>query len=395
MIEMADIFQKYGEAYRNKYRLSNQEYKAMGAIESCRTASLGGHVDECDACGHIRISYNSCRNRHCPKCQSLAKEKWLDARNKDLLPIEYYHVVFTIPNELNKLTLRNKKIIYSILFKASAETLKELSEDPKYIGADIGFISILHTWGQNLMDHPHIHCIVTGGGLSLDGTRWISSRKRFFIPVKVLSRLFKGKFLCYLKETYFNKKLEFVGAINELEKYNQFQNLLNILYEKEWVVYAKPPFKSPKHVIEYLGRYTHRVAIGNHRIVKFEDERVTFKWRDYKDYNKNKLMTLDAFEFIRRFLLHILPRRFVKIRHYGILSNKNRNTKLKTCKELFGIAENKSDISATHETWEQLFLRLTGIDYTKCPCCKNGNMIRKQKLEPRCYSPPRIKEIPA
>ncbi|MBF8984900.1 IS91 family transposase [Lutibacter sp. B2] len=393
MIEIADILHKYGEAYRSKYRLSRQEFKAMGAIEFCRSSALGGHIDECDACGHIRISYNSCRNRHCPKCQSLAKEKWLDARNKDLLPIEYYHVVFTIPNELNPLTLRNKKIIYSILFKASAETLKELSEDPKYIGAEIGFISILHTWGQNLMDHPHIHCIVTGGGLSIDGTRWISSKKGFFIPVKVLSRLFKGKFLYYLKEAYFNKKLKFVGLINELVKYNQFKTLVDALYEKEWVVYAKPPFKNAEYVIRYLGRYTHRVAISNHRIVKFEDGRVTFKWRDYKNHNKNKLITLDVFEFIRRFLLHILPHRFVKIRHYGILSNKNRNTKLKVCKEIFGVANNVSHTSNDDETWEDVFLRLTGIDYKKCPCCKNGHMMRKSKLEPRCYSPPIIREI--
>jgi hypothetical protein len=357
VIEIADIFNNYGQEYTDSHKLSTQEYKPIGAIGACRTSALGGHVDECDECGHLRISYNSCRNRHCPKCQSLAKEKWLDARNRDLLPIEYYHVVFTVPNELNDLVLRNKKEIYSMLFKTSSETLKELSQDPKYLGTEIGFISILHTWEQNLMDHPHVHCIVTGGGLSLDKSKWIASRKGFFIPVKVISRLFKGKFLHYLKEIYFSKKLKFVGLIRELEKYNRFQILLDKLYEKEWIVYAKKPFRRPQYVIQYLGRYTHRIAISNNRIIKLENRAVTFKWRDSKDSNKNKLMTLDAFEFMRRFLLHILPRRFVKIRHYGILSNKNRKTKLKSCKELLGVARDDTDY-IKEETWVEQLIRL-------------------------------------
>lgn len=331
MIEIADIFSKYGGACREKHKLPINTLKAMSAIEFCRTDKLGGHVDKCDECGHIRISYNSCRNRHCPKCQNLNKERWLEERKKELLPIQYFHVVFTLPDELNPLTLRNKKEIYTILFKASSETLLELSEDNKYLGANIGFISILHTWGQNLMDHPHIHSIVTGGGLSLDEKRWISSRKDFFIPVKVISKLFRGKFLYYLKKTYSSNNLKFDGTKKELAEKKDFQKLIDKLYKKEWVVYSEPPFKNATYVLEYLGRYTHKVAISNHRILKIEDGKVTFKWRDYKDNNKNKAMTLDAFEFIRRFLLHILPRSFVKIRHYGTLSNRNRKAKLKKC----------------------------------------------------------------
>lgn len=394
MPEIADVFRMYGQAYRSKYKLSKDQHKAMLSIEVCRSVALGGHIDECNECGHIRISYNSCRNRHCPKCQSLAKEKWLHERAKDLLPIQYYHMVFTIPNILNPVTLRNKEEIYSILFKASAESLKELSADPKYLGAQIGFISILHTWGQNLMDHPHIHSIVTGGGLSLDENRWISCRKNFFLPVKVLSKLFKGKFLYYLKQAYYDKKLKFTENISNLSTYKEFQSLIDKLYEKEWVIYAKPPFRSPKYVLEYLGRYTHRVAISNNRITKINDSKVTFKWKDYKDNNKVKCMTLDASEFIRRFLLHILPYRFVKIRHYGILSNKNRNSKLKFCKDLLGVAKGDKD-NYDYDTWEELLFHLTGVDITKCPCCSKGRMIRKRKIEPRCYSPPRAKDLTA
>lgn len=382
MIEVADIFNQYGEVYRRKHKLSSSMFKAMSAIESCRTSKLGGHIDECDDCGHIKISYNSCRNRHCPKCQNLRKERWLEERKRDLLPIPYYHVVFTIPSDLNPIAMINKKEIYALLFKASAETLDELAKDPKYLGANIGFVSVLHTWGQNLMDHPHIHCIVTGGGLSFDEDEWVPTKKNFFIPVRVMSKLFRGKFLHYVKQAFYDQKLKFHSQHKHLE----FQNLLDELYEKEWVVYCKQPFKSPTCVIDYLGRYTHRVAISNHRICHLEDGKVTFKWRDYSDQNKNKLMTLDALEFIRRFLLHVLPHRFVKIRHYGILSNRNSETKIKRCKEILDIPLEKSIISA--ETWQELLFKITGIDLTICPVCKEGNMVKKQTLQPRCYSPP-------
>lgn len=390
MVEIADIFNQYGEEYRQNHKLSRTELKVMNAIQACRTSKLGGHVDICDDCGHLKISYNSCRNRHCPKCQSLTKERWLEDRKKDLLPIQYFHVVFTVPNILNNLILNNKKEMYSILFKASSETLIELSNDPKYIGAEIGFISILHTWGQNLMEHPHIHAIVTGGGLSLDKKEWITAKEGYFIPVKVISAVFKGKILNYLKKSYYRKKIK-ISNNSSLPNYQEFQHLIDKLYEKGWVVYAKKPFKSAKYVIEYLGRYTHRVAISNNRIIKIEDGKVTFRFRDYKDNNKNKIMSLDALEFIRRFSLHILPDRFVKIRHYGILSNRNRRTKLKECKKILGVASENLQDTKKRETWEELLFKLTGVDYTICPCCNKGKMIRKIKLEPRCYSPPQLK----
>ena len=342
MFEVADIFRRYGAEYRQFHRLPLKKLKAMNAIESCRTAELGGHVDECDSCGHLKISYNSCRNRHCPKCQGLPMAKWLLKRNQELLPVEYFHVVFTIPSELNALTLRNQVVLYNILFKAASETLLELGKDQKYLGGQLGFISILHTWGQNLLDHPHLHCVVPGGGLSVDGKRWISTQKGFFIPVKVLSRLFRGKFLAYLKKAYHDDKLSFPGEIHLLQFPQAFQKFLDNLYTQEWVVYCKPPFGSPKQVLNYLGRYTHRVAISNHRIVSMENGMVTFRWRDYRDGNKNKLMTVEASEFIRRFLLHILSNNFVKIRYYGFLSNSNRKTKLKRCQELLNVNEETS-----------------------------------------------------
>lgn len=387
-VEVADIFREFGPVYRGSHNLPARHLKAMSAIERCRTAELGGHVEQCDVCGHTRISYNSCRNRHCPKCQSLPREKWLAARKQDLFPVEYFHVVFTIPDTLNPLALRNQKVIYDILFKAASETLLELSKDSRWLGAEIGFIAILHTWGQNLMDHPHLHCVVPGGGLSADGNKWISFRKSFFIPVKVLSRLFKGKFLSYLKKTYRDGKLKFVGEIQSWGEKHKFQTMLNELYRREWVVYCKPPFRSPQHVIEYLGRYTHRIAISNNRIVKLEDGKVTFRWRDYGDHNRIKLMTVDACEFIRRFLLHVLPDNFVKIRHYGLLSNRNRKTKLRQCQEILGISSNRKEQTLESESWEELLFRLTGIDPCICPCCGKGRMVAIEILPPQNHSPP-------
>lgn len=377
MSEVADIIREYGEDYRRKHKLPSRMIKVMNAIESCRTSKLGGHIDECDNCGHIRISYNSCRNRHCPKCQGLAKERWLMDRKSDLLPVEYFHVVFTVPDTLNPLILRNQKEIYGILFKSVSETLLELGKDPKYLGAEIGFIGILHTWGQNLMDHPHIHCIVPGGGLSFDSNRWISTREQFLIPIKVLSRLFRGKFLSYLKAAYSKDKFKFYGNIQDLTEEKEFNELVDSLYKREWVVYSKPPFKSPEYVLEYLGRYTHRVAISNNRITDITDGKVTYKYRDYKDGNKDKLMTVEAHEFIRRFLLHILPDNFVKIRHYGILSNRNRNTKLKRCKEILGISTKKSKEKIS---WQELLKELTGKDPRICPHCNIGRLVRKEIL---------------
>lgn len=388
MIEVQDIFREYSATYRKNNYVSIEQSKAIYSIENCRTESLGGHIDVCDCCGHTNISYNSCRNRHCPKCQGLAKEKWIYERQQDILPVKYFHVVFTIPEELYFLCYQNQREIYSLLFHASSETLLELSKDRRYIGAQIGFISILHTWGQNLMFHPHIHCIVTGGGLDDDRNQWRNSKNNFFIPVKVMSKKFRGKFLCYLKEKYYNGDLKLEGKNTELNEDYIFSQLVDKLFKKNWVVYCKKPFNDENCVINYLGRYTHRVAISNSRIQSLEGGKVTFKWKDYKDNNKNKLMTLDALEFIRRFLLHILPQRFIKIRYYGILSNRNRNLKLAKCKRIFKIFRNKK-IKLTNA---ELFKMLTGREIDKCSKCKEGRLIPLCTMHPKSYKPPGLME---
>lgn len=394
-LEVADIFRAFGPAYRKAHghEMPLRHLRAMRAIEICRTAELGGHVDGCDCCGALRISYNSCRNRHCPKCQSLQKERWLEARKKDLLRTCYFHLAFTLPGRLRPLVLRNQRVIYNLLFKAVSETLTELAKDPKHLGAEIGFIVILHTWSQTLLDHPHIHCIVTGGGLSPDGKRWISCRKGFFMPVKILSRLFRGKFLDYLRKAYDSGELNFPGEIRPLKEESVFKKLLTDLYHQEWVVYCKPPFKRAENVIDYLGRYTHRVALSNDRIMKIEGEEVTIRFKDRADNNKIKIkikfMTLDAFEFIRRFLLHILPDQLIKIRHYGILSNRGRKGKLERCKEILGVLADENQEQVSQETWQDLLTRLTGIDPRVCPSCGKGRMILREVLPPQYgRSPP-------
>lgn len=382
MVEVQDIFLTYSKDFRSKHKLTPVQHKAMSAIQRCRTSQLGGHKEVCESCGHTQISYNSCRNRHCPKCQTLAKERWIDNQKGNLLNIGYFHVVFTLPDSLNRMVYQNQEALYGLLFKTVAETLSELAADKKYLGAKLGFSSILHTWGQNLMHHPHIHCVVPGGGLSPLG-KWVNSRKKFFIPVKVLSRKFRGKFLYYLKQLYSQNKLEFHGSQKHLANGQEFNKLLTSLYSKEWVVYCKPPFKNASCVVEYLGRYTHRVAISNHRIVSMKDGHVTFKWRDYKDGRKLKLMTLAADEFIRRFLIHILPSRFMKIRHYGLLGNRNKNTKLKLCKQLTHTPVATQEKASTL----QLILKITGKDLSKCPYCGSDKLSRFMYLD---KSPPVI-----
>jgi len=381
-LEVADIFRAFGPAYRETHGLPLRHLRAMRAIEICRTAELGGHIDQCDHCGTVRISYNSCRNRHCPKCQCLEKERWFEARQKDLLPTSYFHVVFTLPEGLRPLALRNQKVIYSLLFKAVSETLTELARDSKHLGAEIGFMAILHTWSQTLIDHPHLHCLVTGGGLSLDGKRWLRSKKDFFIPVKVLSSLFRGKFLDGLKKENEAGGLRFPGQIEELKEAPAFKRFLTNLYHQAWVVYCKPPLKHPEKVVDYLGRYTHRVALSNDRLVKMEDNRVTFRWRDSADNDQIKLLTLEAFEFIRRFLLHVLPSQFVKIRYYGILSHRSRKGKLLRCKNLLGVLIPEESKQVLKETWQDLLTRITGIDPRVCPYCGKGKMIQKETLPP-------------
>ncbi len=386
-IEVADVLRQYGPDYRESYNLPRNQLRTMHAIEVCRTAALGGHVDQCDSCGHQKISYNSCRNRHCPKCQSMRKEKWIEDRTQDLLPIQYFHVVFTIASELNPLVLRNQKVMYGLLFRSVSETLLQLASNR--LGARIGFISILHTWGQNLMDHPHIHCIVTGGGLSPEGNRWISCRKKFFIPVRVMSALFRGKFLDYLKRSYESGNLIFPGNIAHLGQSHVFEAFRRRLYNKKWVVYCKPPFHGAHSVLKYLGRYTHRIAISNERILTLQNGKVSFLWRDYAGGQKKKVMTLETSEFIRRFLLHVLPDRFVKIRHFGLLSNRKRKDNIAVCREFLGTCTIETKNKDMPETWQQRMLNVSGIDVTKCPVCQKGGMFRVEVLQPaRCNGPP-------
>jgi len=387
--EVADIFRQYGPLYRESHKLPLNQLRAMTAIMTCRTAALGGHVDECDSCGHLEISYNSCRNRHCPKCQFLKKEKWIEARVDDLLPIQYFHVTFTIPAELNPLVLRNQKVMYDLLFRSVSETLMELANDPKHLGAHIGFIEILHTWGQNLMDHPHIHCVVTGGGLSPDGSRWISAGEKFFIPVKVMSALFRGKFLDYLKGSYKAGDLKFPGIIAHLKEPGTFEVFRRQFYHKKWVVDCRAPFNGMQGVLQYLSRYTHRIAISNQRILKVEYGKVSFLWRDYADGAKQKVMTLEVPEFIRRFLLHVLPDRFVKIRHYGLLANRKRKDNITLCRVLLGSDKTVTKNKDIPETWQEHLLQVSGIDLSKCPLCQKGRMLMIDVLQPlRCNGPP-------
>ena len=329
MPEVQDIFTIHGDEYRQMRKPSYIQLKAMSAIQKCRTAELGAHNDVCDSCGVVDISYNSCRNRHCPKCQTLAKERWIDNQKHNLLNVKYFHVVFTVPDTLRPIIYQNQSKLYSLMFRAIAETLQELAADKKFLGAKLGFTTLLHTWGQNLSFHPHIHCIIPAGGLNNSGA-WVDSRKKFFIPVKVLSRKFRGKFLHLLK----TQVLDFFGNQSYLSDSKQFLNLLDSAYLKEWIVYCKPPFKTVNSVIEYLGRYTHRIAISNNRILSFNYGQVTFKWRDYRDNNQWKNLTIPALEFMRRFLMHVLPHRFMKIRHYGLLANRDKLKRLMLCKWL-------------------------------------------------------------
>lgn len=387
-LEVAEIFRQHGPAYIESHRLPRNHLRVMRAIEVCRTAALGGHKDKCDNCGHLEISYNSCRNRHCPKCQTLRKEKWIAARNEDLLPIEYFHVVFTIPSELNFLVSMNQKVLYDLLFRSASETLTELANDQKHLGAKIGVIGILHTWGQNLMDHPHVHCVVTGGGISPDGKRWVACRKGFFIPVRVMSSLFRGKFLDHLNNYFKREDLAFSGRINHLKDAGAFASFRNQLYHKKWVVYCKPPFDGAKGVLQYLGRYTHRIAISNNRIIAIRDGKVSFLWRDYADGNRQKIMTLKADEFIRRFLVHVLPTRFVRIRHFGLLANRNRKDNISVCRNIIGGHKPIIKKEVKPETWQELLLRICGIDVANCPVCQKGKMFRMAPLLPyRCNGP--------
>jgi len=343
-LEVADVFRDGEARFLAEYghTLSREQRQVLRAVIRCRTAQLGGHVQKCDDCGHQRIQYNSCRNRHCPKCQAMARAVWLEKRESELLPIPYFHVVFTLPHELGPLALQNKRVVYGILFRAAAQTLLEIAADPKHLGAKIGCLIVLHSWGQNLMHHPHVHAIVTGGGLSADGSRWIHGkqskrRKPFFAPGKVLSRVFRGKFIDSLKRAFRSGELEFHVRLKSLGDEAAFEQLLNKSVRHDWIVYAKRPFSSPACVLKYLARYTHRVAISNRRLVELQNGRVSFRYKDYSDDQRSKVLPLSSNEFIRRFLMHTLPSGFVRIRYYGFLANRHRNERIEKCRDLLGV----------------------------------------------------------
>src|ERR1700731_3266901 len=340
-LEVADLIRNAGAAFieRNRHWLSWKHVKVLRAIARCRTAALGGHLDECTRCGHRAISYNSCRNRHCPKCQTSARERWIAARRRELLPMRYVHVVSTLPRELAPLSLQNKRVIYGLLFRASSETLLEVARDPRHLGAEIGFFTVLHTWNQKLGLHPHVHCVIPAGGLSLDHTHWVKSRDRFFLSINVLRRVFRGKFVAALRQAFHDHQLIFHGNLTLLDQPKTFAAWLRPLFRKDWVVYSKPPFGGPEYVLQYLGRYTHRVAISNHRLVSFTERKVTFRWRDSAHNNEQKLMTIALDEFLRRFLLHLLSKGFIRIRNFGFLANRRRATLLPLCFQLLGTVQ--------------------------------------------------------
>jgi hypothetical protein len=372
-LELADIFRTYGDRLPE---LTPHQARTVRAITSCRTAALGGHRQQCDRCGYSVNVYHSCRNRHCPKCQGLDEVRWVETQQQFLLPTEYHHVVFTIPQALRALVLANPRAGYGLLFSAVAETLQEVAERPKNLGARVGFTAVLHTWTQCLDYHPHLHCIVTGGGLSHDGTRWVSAKPGFLFFVGILSRVFRGKFLRQLETALDTGKLDFDPTDGRTR--------LRRAARQDWVVYSKPPFSGPEQVLRYLGRYTHRIAISNHRLLAMDDGKVTFRWRDRAHGDQPRLMTLDAAEFLRRYLLHLLPPGFMRIRHYGLLANACRATDLATCRALLG-AEMHDDPEPPQdaaETWQELLLRLTGDDVTRCPRCRQGHLRTVERLAP-------------
>jgi hypothetical protein len=363
-LEVADVFRQHEQGFLKRWGhvLSNHQLRVFRDICACQTAALGAHVEQCDQCSHQTVAFNSCRNRHCPKCQSTAREKWLAAQSRDLLPVPYCHLVFTLPKELSGLALQNPQAIYHMLFRAVSETLLTIAADPRQLGARIGLLAVLHTWNQKLLHHPHLHCLVPAGGISSDESCWIRCRKRFFLPIKVIRRMFRGKFLAWLGAAFRKRKLRLCGALGRLKAAAEFDRFIRQLRSLNWVVYARRPFGGPEHVIQYLARYTHRVAISNGRLISLHDGEVTFRWRDSADGNRQKLMTITAVEFIRRFLLHVLPSGFVKIRHFGFLANRNRRQALALCRALLPKPPQQNLIVDMQQTAAE----------RKCPICKIG-----------------------
>jgi hypothetical protein len=366
--ELGDIFRSDGPAYLRAFgdALSSAQRKALKDIAACRTAALGGYANHCDRCDYQAIAYRSCRNRHCPKCQGAARAAWLGQRAAELLPAEYFHVVFTLPQTVAPVALQNQRIIYGMLFRAAAETLLQIAADPKHLGARIGLLAVLHTWGQNLHHHPHLHCIVPGGGIAPGRARWIACRPQFLFPVKVLSRLFRAKFIAYLKRAWGSGKLGFHGKLQDLAQRPNFNLWLKRITQHEWVVYAKPPFGGPQQVLKYLARYTHRVAISNRRLLALQDDHVSFRWKDYTHAGQPASMTLQATEFIRRILLHVLPRGFVKIRHFGFLANRGRSDNIQLCRKLLdaGSCKLRMDLPVPNS--------LQANSFDRCPQCQKG-----------------------
>ncbi len=385
-LDVAEVFRSYQDAYLATHSASLEQRRVMRELMACRTAALGGHLLRCQECGHEQIAYNSCRNRHCPKCQAQKQAAWLEAQCANVLEVPYYHIVFTLPQELGPLALQNKRVLYGLLFRAAAETLSTIARDPKHLGAKIGFTAVLHTWGQRLLHHPHLHCVVPAGGLSADERCWIGAREHFFLPVRVLSRLFREKYLCYLRQAYRAGELVLEGRLKDLALPKAWRAFLDPLGKIDWVVYAKAPFGSAEQVLKYLARYTHRVAISNRRLVSLNDGQVAFRYKDYRRGRRERVMRLEAVEFMRRFLLHVLPKGFVRIRHYGFLANRSRKEKLLRCRKLLGslVQPDAEPASSTDAA------SIEGL----CPLCHTGRMLIVARLprwgagpEPRMTSP--------
>jgi hypothetical protein len=386
-VDLAQVLARHGAAYRAAHRLAPVQYRALCAIEVCRTEALGGHVARCDSCGVLRYSYHSCRNRHCPKCQTLAKERWLAARRAELLPVPYFHVVFTLPHELNALAQGNPRVIYRVLFDAAAATLTEFGNNPRWLGGKIGVTMVLHTWGQTLTQHLHVHCLVSGGALAPDG-HWIRPRRGFLFPVKALSQVFRGKVIGALKRAFDSAALRLTGATAELAHTGARAALFSALYAQSWVVYAKRPFAGPEQVLAYLGRYTHRVALTNNRLLSFDDEVVHFGYKDYAAGNRRKVMALHAQELIRRYLLHVLPKGFMRIRHYGLLGNRTKRHRLAQATTALS-ALPPARVPAAPETIEAFWLRVAHLDIHRCPHCTSGRLQPIATIMPRAHGPPR------
>ena len=378
-VELADIVGAHGAAYQRAHPLCRAQRRALRAIATCRTAALGGHRAVCATCGTERITYNSCGNRHCPKCQRLATERWLAARRAEVLPIPYFHVVFTLPHDVNPLAQSHPRLVYRLLFHAAASTLLRFGRDPRHLGGDLGVTAVLHTWGQTLTQHVHVHCVVTGGALAPDGTRWLPARPGFLFPVRALAKVFRGRSLAGLRQAFDRGDLHLTGGLAPLAEPAAFAAWLDDLRQQAWVVYCKPPFAGPEHVLAYLGRYTHRIALSNDRLVAVDGDRVHFRWRDYADHDRVKIMDLAVDEFLRRFLLHVVPDGFVRIRHFGLLANRRRAAALAQCRALLA---QPSPPPAAPESARDLLLRVTGLDIERCPVCQQGVLRQVERLPP-------------